>query len=162
MSEPLSAQIWIGGRLSRARLPEFLTAVGEARVSLEWGDAVFAPETGEELLASLRDGRLWLCDDQASYGEFPELEGACQSLGLPYTRHSEGKYEYDAEVVEWRPGMAEPLARVGSNHDEGVYVPVKQVEKALKYLEANRTGKARKVLRALCPKVSKLPPFEIV
>jgi hypothetical protein len=116
----------------------------------------------EELLESLRDNRLWLCDDQASYGEFPELESACQNLSLSYTRHSEGKYEYDAEVIEWRPGMTEPLVRVGSNHDEGAYVPVKEVEKALKHLEANRIGKAKKLLLALCPKIPKLPPFEIV
>ena len=162
MSERLCAEIWIGGRLSRVQVPEFLKAVSEARVSLEWGDACFTPNTAEELLESLRDGRLWLCDDQASYGEFPELESACRALGLSYRRHSEGKYEHDAEIVAWRPGMAEPLFRVGSNRNQSAYVPVEEVARALKHLEAGRAGKAKKILRLLCPQVPELPPFEIV
>ncbi len=162
MSERLCAEIRIGGRLSRGQLPEFLKAVSKARVSLEWGDACFTPTTADELLESLRDGRLWLCDDQASYGEFPELESACRALGLSYTRRSEGKYERDAEIVEWRPGMAEPLSRVGSNHSQSAYVPVEEVAKALKHLEAGRAGKAKKILRTLCPQLPELPPFKIV
>ena len=162
MSERLCAEIWIGGQLSRSQLPEFLRVVSEARVSLEWGDACFTPNSAEELLESLRDCRLWLCDDQASCGELPELENACRAMGLSYTRHSEGKYEHDAEIVEWRPGMAEPLCRVGSNRNQSAYVPVEEVAKAFKHLETGRVGKAKKILSLLCPQVPELPPFEIV
>ena len=115
----------------------------------------------QELLTALDEGQLWFCDDQALNGEFPELETACRELGLSYTRQSEGHCQ-DAEVVDWRPDMEEPLVRTGSNAGDGTFVLTEEVRKALTHLESNHIGRARELLRTLCPDIPELPPFKIV
>ena len=163
MSDRFCGCITIGGRLKRAQVDPLLQALASVGASLEWGESMFEPADTDELLLALEDRRLWLCGDQARYGEFPELEEACRELGLAYSRHSEGKYEYDPEIVEWRPGMAEPLVRHGSNNDnEAVYVPLRQVKEALDCLEAGSLAQGIKLLRALCPEIPELPQFEII
>jgi hypothetical protein len=158
----MSANICIGGQLPPSRIPDLLRAICDAGVSLEWGDAVFRPATGEELLAKLEEGQIWLCDEE-SHGEFPELEATCRKLGLPYTRYAEGGVETDAELVDWRPGMRKALTRIASNCDQSTaYVTTKDVERALKHLKAGRTEQARRILERLCPVIPALPPFEIV
>jgi hypothetical protein len=103
-----------------------------------------------------------LNDDQARFGEFPELEEACRTLGLTYRRHSEGKYELDPEVVDWRPGMSEPLVRMGSNDDrEATYVGADHVRQAIDLLEAGGAKRALSLLREVCPVVPDVPVFEI-
>ena len=162
MSDRIAAYITIGGKLSRSKLPKLLKAIAEADVATNWGDAFFQPQNEEELLSALINGRLWLCDDESSDGHFPELEEPCRKLGLSYTRLCESRYEHDALLVDWRPGMRKPLTRVTSNVRNATYVPESQVRKALANLEAGRIGKAKSLLRSLCPEVPKLPPFRII
>ena len=163
MSAHYAAWVRIGGRIKRSKIEQLLKAIREASVSLEWGDAPFAPQSDDELLTVRRDGHLWFCDDQARWGEFPELEGACRKLKLGYSRHTEGACDCDAERVDFRPGMKEPLVRIGSNVNSNVtYVPTEAVRKALALLEGDQSEKALRVLRKLCPDVSELPAFEIV
>ena len=140
-----------------------LKAIAKAYVSLEWGDAPFTPANADELLEARQDGWLWLCDQEAKYGEFPELEETCRRLELPYTRFSEGWCGSDAELLDWRSGMEKPLIRTGSNDDcERTFVEASNVQKALVELEAGRVERATRILRELCPEVSELPPFKIV
>ena len=161
MSDRFAVSFTIGGRLKRSLLPELLEVVQETAVSIEWGDAPLNPQSEQELLTALDEGQLWFCDDQALNGEFPELETACRELGLSYTRQSEGHCQ-DAEVVDWRPDMEEPLVRVGSNAGDATFVPTEEVRKALTHLESNHIGRARELLRKLCPDIDDLPPFKIV
>ena len=58
--------------------------------------------------------------------------------------------------------MKKPLFRRSSNSSEAIYVPANEVKKALRHIEAGRLGKAKSLLRSLCPEVPKLPPFTIV
>ena len=163
MSAHYAAWIRIGGRVKRSKVEQLLKAIREASVSLEWGDAPFAPQTGDDLLAARQDGCLWFCDDQAIWGEFPEIEAACRKLKLGYTRHTEGACDCDAELVDSRPRMREPLVRIGSNvSSEITLAPTDAVREALAHLEAGRTQQALRVLRKLCPRVPELPAFEIV
>ena len=162
MSDRFCAYIRIGGPLPRRRVPELLKAVVNANASFEWGDCCLQPTTEAELLQARHKGKIYLCDAEARYGEFPELEQACQTLGLAYTRCSEGKYEYDALVVDWRPGMKKPLVRVGSSSSEATYVPVAKVKKVLHHLEAGQVRKAKEMLRTLCSEIPRLPVFKIV
>jgi hypothetical protein len=162
MPERIAASIMIGGRLHQSRLSELLDAITQAGVSLDWGDAVFNPTTADDLLKAVRDGHLWLCDDHASWGEFPELEETCRTLRLGYTRHSDSGAEYDAELVDWRSGMSEPLVRVASNCGKDTYVPHADVNKVLRYLELNRVTTAKKALQRLCPHIPALSAFRIV
>jgi len=155
--------ITIGGQLHRGNIPVLLRAIAEAGVSLEWGDARFAPETVEELLDALKDDRLWLCDDQAPYGEFLALEAVCRDLGLAYRRHGEGRYELNPQITDWRPGMPEALLRMGDNDDEcAAYVPERSVKEALMCLESGEATQAIKMLRELCPDLPGIPAFEVV
>lgn len=162
MSERYVARIQIGGEIRRSRLPDLLEAIRTAPVSHEWGDACFEPKSAEDLVNAIRDSHLFLCDDQTRYGEFPELEAACRKLRLSYARWSEGYCAYDAEVVEWRPGMKKPLVRVGSNSNNATFVPTDEVRRALRQLESNHIGRAREILRTLCPDIPPLPSFKIV
>ena len=162
MSERFAGYIIIGGRLRRSQLNDLLKAVREAGAALDWGEPPFAPATAEQLLTALRDRHLWLCDEQASWGEFPELEKTCRTLGLGYTRHSDSGIEWDAELVEWRSGMAKPLAWIASNWSMRTFLPTDQARKVLKQLTAGRVAEATRLLRGLCPNVSRLPAFRIV
>jgi hypothetical protein len=162
MSDRFSAYIMIGGRLPKRQVPDLLKAITNAGVSFEWGECILQPTTEAELLQARHKGKIFLCDAEARYGEFPELEQACRTLGLPYTLYSEGKYEYDPLLTDWRPGMKKPLFRRSSNSNEAIYVPANEVKKAFQHLEAGRVGKAKVLLRSLCPEVPKLPPFTII
>ena len=163
MSARYATWIRIGGSIERSNVEPLLKAIPKAYVSLEWGDAPFAPGGADELLEARQSGWLWLCDQEAKYGEFPELEETCRRLALPYTRFSEGWCGSDAERLDWRPGMDKPLVRTGSNDDcERTFVDADQVRKALAELEAGRVEQTIRMLRGLCPGVPDLPPFEII
>lgn len=162
MSERYAASIKIGGEIRQGHLATLLDAITKASICHEWGEPPFEPKSAEDLVAAIREDHLFLCDDQTRYGEFPELETACRELGLSYTRWCEGYCEYDAEVVDWRPGMNEPFCRTGSNSGNATFVPTKEVRKALKHLERNHIGRARELLRKLCPDIPEPPPFTII
>jgi hypothetical protein len=162
MSERYAAYIKIGGQIRQSCVPKLLEAIRNAAVAHEWGDRPFEPKSAEDLSVAIRDGRLWLCDDQSRYGTFPELEAACRRLHLSYTRWCEGYCEYDAEIVDWRPRIRKPFVRIGSNAGDETYLPATDVTKALRHLEAGGVGKAKALLRSLCPDVPELPPFKIV
>jgi len=163
MSERMSAWIEIGGKLPRAKVEELCMAISAGGVSLEWGDAAFEPKSPEELLAARDDGRLWLCDSEASWGKFPDLEQTCRKLGLAYTRCSDGASAYDAERVDWRPKMKTPLSRIFSNEsEEKILVAEKPVRKALAALRAGKVQAAKRILQTLCHDIFQVPPFEII
>ena len=163
MSSRFCASIRIGGQIKRSNVEPLLKEIRAAALSLEWGDAPFMPQNADELLQACGGSWLSLCDEQANYGEFPELEAACRKLGLSYSRHGEASFDCDSELADWRPGMKEPLVRTGSNinsHDS--YVQVDAVRKAVALLEAGQADKALGALRKLCVDVPELPPLEIV
>lgn len=163
MSSRFCASIRIGGRIQRSKVEPLLKAIAEAGVSLEWGDAPFSPPSADDLLEAKSENWLSLCDEQANYGEFPELEAACRKLGLSYSRHGEASFDCDAELADWRPGMKKPLVRTGSNINScDSYVPIEAVRKTLTLLESGHPEQALRALRKLCPEIPELPPFEIV
>lgn len=163
MSSRFCASIRIGGRIQRSKVEPLLKAIAEAAASLEWGDAPFLPQNADELMEARGESWLQLCDEQANYGEFPELEAACRKLGLSYCRHGEASFDCDSELADWRPGMKKPLVRTGSNiNSVDTYVPTDAVRKALRFLEAGQPNKAIHALQQLCPDIPELPPFEVV
>lgn len=163
MSSRFCASIRIGGTIEASKIEPLVLAIRAAGVSCEWGDAPFEPKTQQELLDARKDGHLWLCDEQANYGEFPELEAVCRKLGLGYTRYSEASFDSDAERVDWRPSMNKPLVWVASNTNcKNTFVPIEQVHGALDLLEAGKVDRALHSLRSLCPPICELPPFEIL
>jgi len=163
MSERMSAWILIGGALPRSMTGPLCTAISTCCVSQEWGDATFNPKTPEDLLAGCKDEHIWLCDNEAAWGEFLDLEQTCRKLRLAYTRCGDGSSIYDAERVDWRPGMKKPVSRICNNESGSkILIAEESVRKALEALEAGNVPIAKRILRALCPSISTVPAFEIV
>jgi hypothetical protein len=163
MSSRFCASIRIGGTIEASKIEPLVLAIRAAGVACEWGDATFEPQTHQELLDARKDGHLWLCDEQANYGEFPEIEAVCRKLDLGYTRHSEASFDSDAELLIWRTGMKKPIVRAGSNiNEKDTFVPNEAIRRALALLERGHIDKALRTLRNLCPDIPELPPFEII
>lgn len=163
MSERLSTWIRIGGRVKRSRLKPLLKAICDAGVRTDWGDAWFEPKAADELLEAKQESHLYLCDDEARYGEFPEIEKVCRRLKLSYRRQCDGGCVYDPELVDWRPGMKDPVAQRASTEHEGeALILASAVKEALALLEADKVRPAINKLKKLCMVVADLPPFEIV
>ncbi|NQT37234.1 MAG: hypothetical protein HQ581_07080 [Planctomycetes bacterium] len=178
MAERVAAQIWIGGRLSAEDADELRGVIDTEGVSLDWGDGPFRPSTSRDLLqarAQHDDSRvLRLCDDQASWGEFDQLESFLQAHAIPYTRHGDGGGSYNGEIVEYRPGTDPVCIPVDTNGNPIVDVEVvrrvaKALDTAIEQLDAgavrkaaSRLKRARKSLRKqLPPDVPPLPSLEI-
>jgi hypothetical protein len=109
MSDRIPAEIWIGGKIAASLVPGLCTAITDEGVSLEWGDARVRPTGADDLNDAMKENPqgvrlLWFCDDQASCGEFDILESFLREHEIPFTRRSEGRYEYDPETVHFRPG----------------------------------------------------------
>ena len=160
MSARYSAWIRIGGSLERSRAEKLMNAIRLDYARLDWGEPPFEPTTADELLAARSDERLRLCDEEARYGEFDAIESACRELGLSYCRHTEAWCGEDAILVDWRPGMTEPLERPASNEGgDETLISEECVREALALLEACQTAKGIAALRTLCPAVPEVPPF---
>ena len=89
MSEHLSAEIWIGGNI-----PETLSPISAppspTRASPSNGARLLRAEDRQDLNTSLRENDqherlLWLCDDQASWGQFENLERFLREHRIPFT-----------------------------------------------------------------------------
>jgi hypothetical protein len=154
MSEPIAAEIRIGGPVPATLVPGLCRAIAQERLSLDWGDAPFSPTTKGELLAARDDldGALLLrfYDDQASYGEFEELEHFLQRHGIPFDRLSEPKWEFTALTVVFRPGRDLIEVPTDPQHRptvlaESLGPAAKSLTRAIHHMEK---GDAQKALRA--------------
>jgi hypothetical protein len=161
----MKAEIAIGGDVRREDLAGLVEQIHQADVSWDWGgpNAQFdhADDYSEQLLDVLIDGHLVLRDDEAAYGEFPELEAWLQNHKVPYDRHHSAKYEFDAEIVYYRPdsGLQSFLAT-----DDGA--PLVRVSDVLDVLYKDGVDKGlddiHDGLAGLLDHPDSLPPFRIV
>ncbi len=180
MSEPIPACLAIGGRLPKRLVARLCRAIIADGVALEWGDAPFRPQTAQELLESCREEKgvrvLWVCDEQANWGRLPALEAfLTERAKLSFDLRSEGKAEFDADVVTFRPGQ-KPTRIVTTANGEPVIaahllVPViKELAGAIRVGRScssrawrERGERALARLQALTPPpITPLAPFEIV
>jgi len=117
MADCFPGEIMIGGKIPSALLEEFLGAVASSGASAgDYGDAPFDGRTADELLDALDgNGHLRLADAEARYGQFDDLEAFCVRHGIPFDRHSDARYEFDAVNVMFRPGLEHPV-EVASNN----------------------------------------------
>jgi hypothetical protein len=179
MSEQMAAEIWIGGKIAASLVPGLCAAIAKEYVSLEWGDSHFRPSTADELLAACRENEqdvrlLWLCDDQARWGEFEDLEQFLREHDIAFTRRSDGRYEYEPAIAEYRPN--EGVFVLAANNSGEVVIPAYELAtvetslaEAVQLAHGNEKEKAwplvesaLRVLREkLPPKLPALEPFEI-
>ena len=79
-------------------------------VSLDWGDEDFFPKTADDLMEVTDEkGVICLYDDQARDGQLEDLEAWLIEHDIAFDRECGDCGEYDAELVQFRPGMKEPV-----------------------------------------------------
>jgi len=181
MSERIAAEIQIGGKVRRSVAEELCEFIAAERASLEWGGKPFEPKTVDELLAARCDSGdgihiLQLYDDEASWGEFDDLEEFLREHKIPFVRYTAGKYDYDPEVVAYHPTCG--LFRRLTDHNRNTTVQtcvLKPIADSLAKLAAMRSGAVDvaklqrklqqlhgKLQKYLSPEVPALESFEII
>jgi hypothetical protein len=180
MADRIPAEIWIGGKIAATLVPGLCAAISDAGASLAWGDVQFCPADADDLTNALVDSAdgvplLWLCDDEASWGEFDGLEKFLEEHHILFTRQSEGRYEHEPERVEFRPGAGkvclatdrsgEAVVRAAELGDlEGTLTKTLQLVQGgqSKRVASSLRAAIKTLRRALPPAVPPLEPFEIV
>ena len=146
MADYFWGRIEIGGDLHQTDLSRFCTA---ARI-----EPFDVPELLEE-------GRLALENEQASCGQFDELEDLCRELGLPYVRRSDGKYEFSPEIVFWVPGMEGPDAII-ADHEGNMQVAMDDVQGIRDSLREGNLTEALALAEQTVVELPVLPRFRII
>jgi len=117
MADYMAAHIEIGGKLARTKLKELLSLIEE----LSAEDYSSSPPNQEYLQTCADENKpLALYDDQARYGEFPELEEFCIANNLTFKRHSSPKYEYEGQIKLFSPDPGEQV--IGATDDGEPYL----------------------------------------
>jgi len=115
----------------------------------------------EELPEHLEDGHFVVDDSEARYGLFEELEDLCQELGLPYTRQSDGMYDFSPEIVYWQPGMS-GADHVLTDHDSNPVVDMDRVREIRDALRNGQHAEALKLADAAVVEFPEIPLFRLV
>lgn len=163
MSDYMPGKMLIGGEIPKALVNALCDAICNANVYTDFGEYGFNPEGEQDLMANLDEsGRIRICDDQAKYGEFMELEAFCVKNGIDFDRQSDGKYEYNPVLVQFRRGMTEPEEKL-TNNDGDVVVEAKMAITVREHLKAGRNSVALHLLDELLGvEVPALKPAQIV
>ena len=103
MSDRYPAEIHIGGSMPRALLDNLVKEIVATGASLDdYGGRIVTQEFVQE---AIQEGQIIkLCDDQARYGSFEELEDFLVRHGIHFNLHCDAFCEYDGENVYFRGG----------------------------------------------------------
>lgn len=110
MSDRMATDMLIGGRIPRTLASDLAGAICAEDVSLDYDAPIFHPHTPDDLLGALRDGHLSLARLDCAWGRMDTLEDFLLAHRIPFTRYTEGKYDYSPEVVYFRRGMKQPVS----------------------------------------------------
>jgi len=159
VSDHIAARIRIGGSTPRRLAIPLATAITTEGLSLDWGNSPFSPTNEEDLLTAAHNGPLFLYDDHARNGTFETLETFLRRHHIAFDRHSEAKYEYDAEMVSYRPGMRKPFIWASTQNGEA-FVSRESIASTIMLLKNHKAQKALRLLqRELGPYVAPLQPL---
>jgi hypothetical protein len=155
-------EIEIGGTLDRLLVPEFLTVISEASVGLGWETALFSPQSEPELLRALdANHHLHFYNSFAIEGAFPPLEDWLVSHQIAFTRTSSGSGTSQAELTQFRKGLATPLSVALDPHGHAL-IPRQALARVLRYLKEGQADAGMTLLEmTLGPTLAALPPFRI-
>jgi hypothetical protein len=164
MGEHYPGTIEIGGDLPRSKLKKFLEVLRDSGGGADW-EGGFAGKTKESLaeLYAAGDGKtLKLCNAQASFGSFGDIEAFCRKNNLPYDAHCDSHHENNAYHSRWRPGRDNSV-EVASDNDHRMLVDAGPVAKARRHLSEGNVIAAIKTLDEVLVGVSidPLPPFHV-
>lgn len=156
MADYMSAWMEIGGPIRARQTRGLLAAIEADGAREEWGGGPVTklPLTGIETLK--------LYNEDAPWGQFQAVETFCEEQGLAFDRHSEGKYEFDAQQILFRPGRATVFRYVIGSTGEPV-VLWNDIVAATAKLRAGDAASALTLLeQALGPDVPTLTPLVLI
>jgi hypothetical protein len=161
MADRMAARIEIGGDVPEQLVDELVSLIVDSGAGFEWGERTDEEETRAAIEAAVAGSEpLALTDDEATWGRFEPLEDWLIEQRIPWRRHSSAKYEYDAEIVWFLPGMEEPET-VAANEDANVLVPLDDLRGLLERCSGAAVETAlRDIVAANTP--PDLPPLRIV
>ena len=134
MSEPMSLSIEIGGELPADLIPDFFDAMKSECYEIVGPDShtSLRKEAGK---SSIKWHAL------ANYGECDDLKAFCQKHKLGYIHYVEAKYEYNAELHYWVPGMRQEKD-LEANQDSDAVVNIYKIKPVVNLLlEYAKIGK---------------------
>jgi len=109
MSDHFPGEITIGGSIPRQLLSKLAEMIASEGVSIDWQYALDQEAIRATIETAAAKGEtVRFTDDEASYGQFEDLENWLTSHGIDYDRHSDARYEYDGENVHGR-GRKRPV-----------------------------------------------------
>ncbi len=164
MSDRFPGLIEIGGPLSRGLVPELLARVQAKTLRWDWCEDAVQATTPDELVDELRQhdcSVLSAGDDEACGGCFPDLEDFLVEHGIAFNRRSDAKYEYDGELVYFRPGMQEP-GWIRATQDGEPVVLLDDLQNVRPLLRQGDHQQALAKLDELLDAIPPLPPLTIV
>ena len=152
MADYMAAHIEIGGKLARTKLSELLSLIEELSAE-DYGSS----SPNQEYLQTCADENkpLALYDDQARYGEFPELEQFCIANNLTFNRHSSPKYEYEGQIKVFSPDSGEQV--IGATDDGEPYLKWSELKD---YHDEGLT--LQKVIEKVAAYDGNVPAFELI
>jgi len=152
MADYMAAHIEIGGKLARTKLTELVSLIEE----LSAEDDSSSPPNQEYLQTCADENKpLTLYDDQARYGEFPELEQCCIANKLTFNRHSSPKYEYEGQIRFFSPDSGE--RNIGATDDGEPYL---KLSKLKDYQE--RGLPLQEVIEKVAEYAGNIPAFKLI
>ena len=114
MSDHFPGEITIGGSIPRRLLNKLAEMIASEGVSIDWQYAIDQAAIRAAIETAAAKGEtVRFTDDEASYGQFEDLENWLTSHGIDYDRHSDARYEYDGENVHGR-GRKRPVVMSAS------------------------------------------------
>ena len=124
--EEISANITIGGRVTRTQWEAMVEA--EPLLDNYLPDRRRNRDKNDQNPHIFGQGPLELYAPQATWGHFEALEAYLQEQGIPYDRHADGNWEYDAVEASWRPGMGDELSVFASSDGDIVVKASRLIE----------------------------------
>lgn len=159
MSDRFAAAITLGGDVPRRLLDKLADMIASEGVSIDWQyslDKSAVQKAIEDAVATTETIRF--TDDQASYGQFEQLEGFLVKHRIHFDRHSEARYEYDGENVYYRGGRK--VAVMLANYSGDPLVSCQDVRKILDNSKSDQTR--LDAIRRLITVPAPLAPIRLV
>jgi hypothetical protein len=159
MADYFAGEIEVGGRISRSDLNELIDLIVSEELKEDYGDTW----TREKLVKEFAtQDSVRVTDDQANYGEFPELEEFLVEHKISFNRHSDARYEHDSANLYYRGeetiGEAADFFSTQDGHD---LVPVETIENIINDGTKDEKQKVQ-ILREIITRITPLPKIEIV
>lgn len=119
MSDRFPTEIEIGGPLTKAQLRQIAELTGQVGMSCNWEQNYEPDWIEQKLMAQLAEDSEFLevNDHEISHEFEQDLTDYLIEQGIPWNKRVTARYEYDADLTWWRPGMKRPEQWCMMDHD---------------------------------------------